>query len=99
MMPTTCCAIGTYEHTVPMAIMGRRHDVDYCVADIVAALNAANITTGGSCCGHGHMDGSILLEDGRELKVIWNNYIKENQEEARRFGVSHETRNLRHNGR
>jgi len=52
-----------------MAIAGRRQDVDLCIADIVAALNAANIRTTASCCGHGKMDGRILLEDGRELFV------------------------------
>lgn len=69
-----CCNVGTYEHTVPMAIKGRRQDVDYCIADIIAALNAANITTLASCCGHGRDnnglgEGSIILEDGRELIV------------------------------
>ena len=35
----------------------------------MAALNAANIITIASCCGHGKQDGSILFEDGRELVV------------------------------
>jgi hypothetical protein len=64
-----CCECGSYEHQVPMPIRGRRQDIDTCVADIVAALNAANITTVASCCGHGEQDGSIVLEDGRELIV------------------------------
>lgn len=67
--PTTCCDFGTYDHTVPMPINGRRQDIDRCIADIVAALNAANITTVASCCGHGKQDGIISLEDGRELVV------------------------------
>jgi biotin synthase-like enzyme len=53
-----------------MPINGRRHDIDFCIADIVAALNAANITTLASCCGHGKMDGNIVLEDGRILAVM-----------------------------
>lgn len=43
--------------------------MDICIADIVAALNAANIVTMASCCGHGIQDGSIVLEDGRELII------------------------------
>jgi hypothetical protein len=65
-----CCGIGEYSCQVPMPINGRRQDVDICIADIVAALNAANIPTTASCCGHGG-DGSILLEDGRQLAVCW----------------------------
>ena len=64
-----CCNLGEYKCQVPMPLGGRRQDVDYCIADIVAALNAANITTGASCCGHNKMDGTIWLEDGRELWI------------------------------
>jgi tRNA(Phe) wybutosine-synthesizing methylase Tyw3 len=67
--PEKCCDFGTYECQVPMAIAGRRQDIDFCIADIVAALNAANITTVSSCCGHGKIPGSIVLEDGRELTI------------------------------
>lgn len=63
-----CCAAGTYECQVPMAIAGHREDIDACIADIVAALNAANIPTVASCCGHGRR-GTIALADGRELIV------------------------------
>ena len=64
-----CCEIGSYEHQVLMSIKGRRRDIDYCIADIVAALNAANIITAASCCGHGKMDAIISLEDGREIRI------------------------------
>jgi len=67
--PKTCCLMGSYEHQVPMALNGRRQDVDLCIADLVAALNAAGIRTMASCCGHGEQDGAIVLEDGRELRV------------------------------
>jgi len=70
MKPEKCCAMGSYEHQVPMAIQGRRQDIDYCIADIVAALNAANIPTIASCCGHKKTKGKITLEDGRELIII-----------------------------
>ena len=52
-----------------MAINGRRVDIDFCIADIVAALNAANITTSMSCCGHGKQNGAIVLDDGRVLHI------------------------------
>jgi hypothetical protein len=66
------CEIGTYEHTIPMPIKGKVKDIDYCIADIVAALNAANITTEASCCGHGRIAGIINLTDGRELIIQLN---------------------------
>jgi len=52
-----------------MAINGRRVDIDFCIADIVAALNAANIVTVASCCGHGKQDALIALSDGRILTI------------------------------
>jgi len=67
--PKKCCDMGTYECQVPMAIKGRIRGIDYCIADIVAALNAATITTEASCCGHSKMDGIISLEDGRTIKI------------------------------
>ena len=42
---------------------------DPCIAPIVSALNAAGIRTIASCCGHNKMDGSILLADGRDLRI------------------------------
>jgi hypothetical protein len=68
--PKECAGMGTYDCQVPIPIMGRVQGIDYCIADIVAALNAANIKTLASCCGHG--DDSICvisLEDGREMSV------------------------------
>jgi len=42
--------------------------VDSCIAPIVRALILAGIYTRSSCCGHG-ADGSIVLQDGRELVI------------------------------
>ena len=64
-----CCDMGTYECQVPMPLNGRVQGIDYCIADIVAALNAANLTTVASCCGHGVTKSVISLEDGRELHI------------------------------
>jgi len=68
--PKKCTPMGCYECQVPMPIAGRRRDIDYCIADIVAALNAANIVTVASCCGHGDEGiANIVLEDGRVLSI------------------------------
>ncbi len=68
--PSKCCAMGSYECQTPMPLSGRLHGIDYCIADIVAALNASNIRTVASCCGHGNESISkITLEDGRELTL------------------------------
>jgi hypothetical protein len=53
-----------------MPLNGRRQEIDFCIADIVAALNAANIRTVASCCGHGRENpGIINLEDGRHFQI------------------------------
>lgn len=43
--------------------------IDECIAPIVEALNQAEVFTLASCCGHGNQPGSIVLRDGRELRV------------------------------
>lgn len=67
--PNKCCKMGSYKHQIPMPIKGRRRGIDLCIADIVTSLNAANIVTVASCCGHGKIDGAISLEDGREIII------------------------------
>ena len=64
-----CCELGTYECSVPVAINGRVREIDYCIVDLVAALNAGGLTTVASCCGHEEQDGRIDLEDGRVLMI------------------------------
>ena len=59
----------TYAGQVCMPLNGRVQCIDYCIHQIVAALNAGGIRTVGSCCGHGKMKGNILLEDGRMLTI------------------------------
>ncbi len=68
--PSKCCACGSYEHTVPMAINGRVRAIDYCIALIVAALNAGGIKTIASCCGHGKLPPTIIMEDDTWLVVM-----------------------------
>ena len=67
--PTECCDLGTYDCQIPMPINGKVFYIDFCIAHIVAGLNAANIKTLASCCGHGIKKGSIVLEDKRELII------------------------------
>lgn len=70
MKPEKCCEMGTYGHQVCMPINGKVRCVDYCISHMVAALNAANITTANSCCGHGRINPSIILEDDRFLVIM-----------------------------
>lgn len=63
-------SLKTYEGQVCLPIRGRVRAIDHCIHKIVAALNAANIETTGSCCGHGKMNGNIILEDGRVLIIL-----------------------------
>lgn len=67
--PDKCCPIGSHEHQVLVPIRGRARGIDFCIVDLVAALNAANIPTVMSCCGHEEQDGVIYLEDGRQLII------------------------------
>lgn len=67
--PAQCCSLGTYECAIPMPIKRRIEYIDFCIADIVAALNAANIATDASCCGHGKRLGTVILDDGRWILV------------------------------
>jgi len=54
-----------------MPINGRIRDIDYCIAHIVAGLNASNIKTIASCCGHGKQPGIITFEDGIEITIVF----------------------------
>lgn len=68
--PDACTPVGEYRCQTPMPLGGRMQCIDYCIADIVAALNAAGIETVASCCGHGDEGkASIVLSDGRELRI------------------------------
>ena len=68
--PTMCCEVGSYECQIPMPLNGRMQGIDFCIADIVAALNAANIKTVASCCGHGKQSAIISLDDNRQITII-----------------------------
>lgn len=53
-----------------MPLNGRVQCIDYCIHQIVAALNAGGVRTVASCCGHEKMPGNIRLEDGRQLIIL-----------------------------
>ena len=40
------------------------------IADIVQALIDAGLTTTASCSGHGYQPGTVMLNDGREVRVF-----------------------------
>jgi hypothetical protein len=42
---------------------------DPCITDLVSALNAGDVPTVASCCGHDRNTGSIILADGRLLTI------------------------------
>lgn len=63
--------VKTYANQACMPINGRVVCVDWCIHQIVAALNAGGLRTVASCCGHRKTPGRIDLEDGRVLK-IWS---------------------------
>ena len=76
-----CTPMGEYKCQIPMALNGRLQSIDFCIADIVAALNAANITTVGSCCGHGDESlANIMLEDGRIVFISGHSPKETNNE-------------------
>lgn len=60
----------TYANQAVLPIGGKTACIDWCIHKIVAALNAANIPTYSSCCGHRYMPGHIILEDGRTLAIF-----------------------------
>lgn len=68
----------TYANQVVLPIKGRVTAIDWCIHKIVAALNAGNIVTTASCCGHRNIPGNIILEDGRVLAIFddWESAVK-----------------------
>lgn len=47
----------------------RTWKIDACIAPVVAALNASEVETIQSCCGHGRGSGRIDLVDGRFVQL------------------------------
>ena len=65
----TAGGVKTYRHQACLPINGRVQCIDFCIHQIVAALNAGGVGTVASCCGHEETDGRIDLEDGRVLII------------------------------
>ena len=59
----------TRKYQVPMPIGRIVARIDYCIAPVVAALNAGRVPTVASCCGHGKQKGLITLMDGRIIVI------------------------------
>lgn len=51
--------------------------IDACIAPVIQYLWDNGVTTGGSCCGHGHNSPSIVLEQGVENYSQVRDWIKE----------------------
>jgi len=66
----------TFAKQACMPINGRVQCIDWCIHQIVAALNAGGIETVASCCGHFGQDGRIDLTDGRVL-IIKRNVVSQ----------------------
>ena len=60
----------TYANQACVPINGKVQCIDWCIHQMVAALNAGGVETVGSCCGHGKMPGNIVLADGRVLVIF-----------------------------
>lgn len=63
----------TYANQACLPMNGRVVCVDWCIHQIVAALNAGGVETVASCCGHGKIEGRIDLKDGRVLTITAQN--------------------------
>ena len=53
-----------------MPLKGKVQCIDWCIHQIVAALNAGGVETRTSCCGHRVDVGFIELEDERMLLIL-----------------------------
>ena len=68
-----CDGVGgteTYMKSARLPIAGKVCTIDHCIHHIVAALNAGNVHTKASCCGHKKVPGRISLYDGTELVIF-----------------------------
>jgi hypothetical protein len=65
----SCGGEKTYANQACLPLRGRVICIDWCIHQIVAALNAGGVETTVSCCGHGTQDGRIDLADGRALTI------------------------------
>lgn len=81
-MTEHCGPMGEYRETEAVRVRTKVVYVDRCIAPLVRTLNRAGIYTVASCCGHGKMPGSIVLEDGRELLVLEHELDFETQKRA-----------------
>lgn len=60
------------KNPILMKIKGREREIDYCIAPFVKLLNDNGIITVASCCGHSRQPASIVLENGRGIRIFKN---------------------------
>jgi len=75
--PSECCDGGTYEHCIPMSVHREVVWIDFCVAHLVATLEAGGLRPIASCCGHGKMPPSVLLEDRTNIVMLTDEQAEE----------------------
>ncbi len=56
--------------TIEIVINHKRVKIDKCLVEYVKALNTNGIRTSTSCCGHGEIDGSVVVMLGDEYRLI-----------------------------
>lgn len=59
----------TYANQACLPLNGKVVCIDWCIHQLVAALNAGGVQTSACCCGHGRQPGRIDLADGRILRI------------------------------
>ncbi len=67
-----------WKTTKVLIIKGVKRDIDSCIYDLVKILNGHGMQTIATCCGHSKQPSSIVLKDGRELRIF------DNYEDARK---------------
>jgi hypothetical protein len=82
--PQKCCDFGTNEHCVPLSVHNKVVYVDYCVARLVAALEAGGMNPIASCCGHGIQPPTVLLDDDTWVMVLTR---KQGEETTARYST------------
>jgi len=60
------CGQATYK----TVLRGKTVGLDRCIGPLVHALNAAGLKTVWCCCGHGWLPATIVLQGGKELRLM-----------------------------
>ena len=90
------CKHGETEWVV---LQGKKVKIDKCLVPYIKALNTNGIRTAASCCGHGEIDGSVVVMLGDEYRLIiicppekgtpkkWREEFQKSQEKFDRINI------------